>query len=86
MCFSPTVIFRTAINTRSFKLNSAVVSHSDIRKEGRKGKNDRSGAITMALINMQSAKPSCLNSTTLCVCVCMCETNRVGEGDGANIQ
>lgn len=68
---SPTTIFIVTTNTRSQELNSPTVSHGDVRKECRQNKNDRSSTITMALINMQSAEHSCLNSTTF-VCVCVC--------------
>lgn len=75
---SPTTIFIVTTNTRSQELNSPTVSHGDVRKECRQNKNDRSSTITMALINMQSAEHSCLNSTTfVCVCahvrVCVCK-------------
>lgn len=78
---SPTTIFIVTTNTRSQELNSPTVCHGDVRKECRQNKNDRSSTITMALINMQSAEHSCLNSTTfvcvcacanVCVCVCVC--------------
>lgn len=54
------------------KLNSPIVSHSDIIEES-EGKNDRSSTTTMALINMQSVEHSCSNSSTLCVLECVWE-------------
>ena len=60
------------------KLNSPIVSYSDIIEE-HEDKNDRSSTITMALINIQGAEHSCSNSTTLCVYLSVCECERVQQ-------